>query len=59
VNIFTAKQWLVLGIGGIVGFAAIYFGLGYGFWASLALEAVLMSAAIGVQAWKTAQAQRQ
>ena len=54
-SIFTKKQWIVLGIGGVVGFVALYYGLGYGLWVSLGLEIVLISAAVGAQAWKMSQ----
>jgi hypothetical protein len=57
-SIFTAKQWAVLAVGAMVGFLALYFGLDYGLWASLGLEVVLISAAVGAQAWKMSQATR-
>ena len=57
-TIFTTKQWVVLAIGGVVGFVALYYGLGYGMWVSLGLEIVLIAAAVGAQAWKMSQTTR-
>jgi hypothetical protein len=54
-NIFTRQQWIVLAGGVIIGFIAIYYGLGYDLWTSLVLEGVLVAAAVGAQAWKMSQ----
>lgn len=57
-NIFTSRQWVVVAIGGVVGFLALYYGLGYGVWVSLGIEFMLIAAAVGAQAWKMSQATR-
>lgn len=57
-SIFTPQQWAVLAVGAVIGFLALYFALDYGLWASLGLEVVLISAAIGAQAWKMSQSTR-
>ena len=58
-SIFTKKQWFVVAGGGVVGFLALYYGLGYGLWVSLGLEIVLIAGAVGAQAWKMSQTTRQ
>jgi hypothetical protein len=42
----------------VVGFVALYYGLGYGLWMSLGLVIVLIAAAVGAQAWKMSQTTR-
>ena len=49
---FTRQQWFALTISGAIGFVALYLWLDYGFWESLAIEAGLVGATIGMHMWK-------
>ncbi len=53
-DIYTKKQWIVLGASTAVGFVALYFWLDYGFRTSIVIEMVLVAVAVGAQMRKVA-----